>query len=215
MENLDPSGSANDTKKTLQRMQIAAIGALIVIAVVIYTFAHLPVGTSVAVDSFPSISVTPPYRQKVPHFEWRNKEASLKSSDLQGRWTVLSFWSMTCAPCLQEMPDLDQFNEDWPGPELTIMTVNEDKIDLSETIRIFLAENEIQLPVFYDVEGVIKNAFDVHEFPRHFLISPKGEIVWTEKGAFNWTSPESEKALLAIMEREGFPPDEAQGPEDL
>ncbi len=215
MENLDPSNSANDTKKTLRYMQVAAVFALIVIGSVIYTFSHLPIGTSIAVDRFPTITVTPPYRQKVPHFEWHAKGASLKSSDLQGRWTILSFWSMTCEPCLKEMPDLDQFNEDWSGPELSIVTVNEDRVDLSETIRQFLAETEIQLAVYYDTEGQIKNAFDVHEFPRHFLISPKGEIVWTEKGAFNWTAPESQKSLLAIMEREGLPPDEAEGPEDL
>lgn len=209
------SNSSNDTKKTLRHMQIAAIVALIVIGVVIYTFAHLPVGTTIASNAFPTISVSPPYRQKVPHFEWQNGDTHLKSSDLQGTWTLLSFWSISCAPCLKEMPDLDQFNEDWSGPELSIMTVNEDSADMSEALRQFISENDIQLPVFYDIDGTIKTAFDVHEFPRHFLISPKGDIVWTEKGAFNWTAPESQKSLMAIMEREGTPTDEAEGPEDL
>jgi thiol-disulfide isomerase/thioredoxin len=215
MSKLETSDASNDTKKTLRYMQVAAVGALVLIGAVIYTFAHLPVGTTVPADTFPTITVTAPYRQKVPHFEWRSGDAHLKSSDLQGSWTLLSFWSMTCAPCLKEMPDLDQFNEDWSGPELSIVTVNEDTAEMSDTIRQFVSENEIQLPVYYDVKGEIKEAFAVHEFPRHFLISPKGEIVWTEKGAFNWTDPESQKSLLAIMEREGTPPDEAEGPEDL
>jgi thiol-disulfide isomerase/thioredoxin len=212
---MDSSGSSNDTKKTLHYMQMAALGALVLIGVVIYTFVHVPIGADVASDTFPTIGVSAPYRQKLPHFEWHNGDAHLKSADLQGTWTLLSFWSLTCTPCLKEMPDLDQFNEDWSGPELTVTTVNEDTLEMSETIRQFLSENEIQLPVFYDVSGELKNAFDVHEFPRHFLISPKGEIVWTEKGAFNWTAPESQKSLLAIMEREGAQPNEGDTPDDL
>jgi thiol-disulfide isomerase/thioredoxin len=214
MSKMDSSDSADDTKKTLRYMQVAAVGALILVGAVIYTFSHLPVGTTVAVDSFPTIKVPAPYRQKVPHFEWQSGAAHLKSSDLQGSWTLLSFWSMTCTPCLKEMPDLDQFNEDWSGPELSIVTINEDTAEMSDTIRQFVSENEIQLAVYYDAKGEIKDAFDVHEFPRHFLISPKGEVVWQEKGAFNWTAPESQKSLLAIMERESAPT-EAEGPEDL
>jgi len=213
MNNLD-SGSSNDTKKTLRYMQIAAIGAMILIGVVVYTFLRAPIGAGVITDTFPTVSVPPPYRQALPHFEYQNGDTHLKSADLQGSWTLLSFWSMSCPPCLKEMPDLDQFNEDWSGPELSIKTVNEDTADMSETIRQFLADNDIQLAVYYDVNGEMKNAFDVHEFPRHFLISPKGEIVWTEKGAFNWTSPESQKSLLAIMEREGTPID-GDTPDDL
>lgn len=211
---MDPSSSPSDTKKTLRYMQIAAIGALILIGIVVYTFIHVPVGTGVITDTFPTISVPPPYRQKVPHFEWQNGEARLKSADLQGSWTLVSFWSMACPPCLKEMPDLDQFNEDWSGPELSIKTVNEDAADMSESIRQFLADNDIQLPVLYDVKGELKTAFDVHEIPRHFLISPKGDIVWTEKGALNWTSPESEKSLLSIMERESPSTDETPPPPD-
>lgn len=215
MSNLDSSGPSNDTGKTLRYMQIAAIGALILIGVVIYTFLRVPIGAGVITDTFPNVPVPPPYRQALPHFEYKNGDTALKPADLQGSWTLLSFWSMSCPPCLKEMPDLDQFNEDWSGPELSIKTVNEDGADMSETIRQFLSDNDIQLPVYYDVNADLKNAFDVHEFPRHFLISPKGEIVWTEKGAFNWTSPESQKSLLAIMERENLPVDSADTPDDL
>ncbi len=186
-------------------MQVAAVGSLILIAFLIYSFTHIPVPEAPKTDDLPVITVSAPYRQKLPQFEWSNTAGShLATGDFQGGWTLLTFWSSTCAPCLHEMPDLDQFNEDWSGPELKIVSVNVDPSDAdsTEATKKFLADNDMQLPVYYDPSGDLKKIFDVHEIPRHFLISPNGEIIWEAKGAFQWTSPESQQALLSMMERE-------------
>jgi thiol-disulfide isomerase/thioredoxin len=193
---------------------VAAILALILIAFVIYTFTHLSAPTSVR--SFPDVTIDSTYRQTVPHFEWSNGTNHLKNSDLEGGWTLLSFWSATCPPCLTEMPDLDQFNEDWSGPELAILTVNIDgpTPEAQQAVKDFLAENEIQLPVYYDPEEILKKKFDVTEIPHHFLIDPKGVIRWHSKGAFNWTSAGTEKALMTVMESEKNVAPPAEVPDD-
>lgn len=208
----DSPSTPNDTKQSLRYMQIAALGAILLIAAIIYTFSHIPIPSPPTV--LPKIVVTPPYRQKMPQFEWSNGASRLKSSDFLGGWTLLSFWSYTCAPCLEEMPDLDQFTENWSGPEMSLVTINEDAAnpEMSEAIQQFLADNEIQLPVDYDPDGRLKTIFGVTEIPHHFLISPSGDIVWQARGAFDWQSPESAKSLLTFMERERALAPDAKGP---
>ncbi len=197
----------------LRYLQVAAIGALLLIAAVLYTFTH--VTRPETPQSFQPVPVSPPYRQKVPHFEWSNGDVHLRSEDLKGSWTLLSFWSYTCAPCLTELPDLDGMNEDWSGPELTVLTVNVDpnSTELAETTKQFLADSEIQLPVYADSDGKLKKIFGVQEIPHHFLISPSGDVIWQSKGAFNWTSPETERSLLTMMAREK-PPEPPESPEE-
>jgi thiol-disulfide isomerase/thioredoxin len=198
----DSSSTSGDDKQTFRYMQVAAIGAILLIAAIIYTFTHI--SSQAPADAMPTIQPSPPYRQKVPQFEWSNGNAHLNSLDLEGGWSLLSFWSTTCAPCLEELPDLDQFNDNWSGPELAIHTVNIDPQDSEsvESTKQFLINNDIQLPVIYDTEGKLKKIFAVTDIPRHFLINPKGVVVWQARGAFNWTAPESEKTLLSIMERD-------------
>jgi thiol-disulfide isomerase/thioredoxin len=196
----DASSSPNETKQSLRYMQIAAIGALVLIAAVIYTFAHIP--SPAPASSLPPVTATASTdRQKPPQFEWSGNGAHLSSQSLEGVWTLLSFWSYTCAPCLEELPDLDQFAEDWSGPELSVVTVNEDANtgEMGEAVKQFLEENEVQVPVYYDTEGKLKSVFNVQNFPTHFLINPNGEVVWHASGAFNWTAPESQKSLLTVI----------------
>lgn len=194
--------SSIDSKNTLRTMQVAAIFALLVIGAIIYTFTHvtspLEAGTAL-----PVIKTTEAYRQKVPHFEWHSGKASLKTQDFLGGWTLLTFWSITCRPCLQEIPALDHFTKGWSGPALSVLSVNLDPS--SPDVAQFLTDNQIEFSVLYDTKEELKTIFGVNEIPRHFLISPKGEIVWQAMGAYNWSAPESTHSLLAIMERENEP----------
>lgn len=146
-------------------------------------------------------------RQKVPQFEWsgtknRAEEGALKTEDLQNQWTLLSFWAYWCTPCMVELPTLAQLNTDWSGPELRIITVNEDdpqKEDF-EAAKKFVADAQISTGVIYDTEKKIEKAFGVTALPTHFLINPHGEIVWSHTGAIAWNSLESERQLLKVLE---------------
>lgn len=207
--------SARETKKTLRYLQVAAIGALILIGSVIYTFVSV---SSTSGRSFPDVTIPETLRQPLPQFEWSNGKNQLKSSDLQGSWTLLSFWAYSCAPCVLELPDLDRLNANWTGPEFSILTINIDdnNPETMQTVKEFIASNDLQLPVYYDTDGILKKAFGVQEIPRHFLVDPNGMIVWQAMGAFKWTSPETQKNLIAIMGRDQAPiPDVDEPQEEL
>lgn len=205
------SQNEKDIRQPLRYMQWAALAGIVVIAAVLYTFSRNS-DAPVVNEEVPVVTISDTYRLKLPQFEWVNRASKLSTADLTGGWTLLTFWSLTCAPCLEEMPELDELSDDWSGPPMKIITINvdPDSPESIDSVQQFLADNEIQLPVLYDPRGELEKPFDVHEIPRHFFINPAGEIVWQAKGAFRWTAPESEKALLTLMEREKAEPASTQ-----
>lgn len=107
------------------------------------------------------------------------------------------------------MPALNQLALNWQGPEFQIITVNLDREQAEdfETAKKFLTDNEIVLPTALDDGEKLKRAFGVVEIPRHFLVNPKGEIIWSAMGAFAWNSPAARDQLLKLMEMQPQEPD--------
>lgn len=194
------SASDKEESKFLTLLQVAAVGTILLIALIVYNFRHLNGPTSA---SFPNVPASAPYRHPLPQIEADGDGTHLSLDDLRGQWTLLSFWAHSCVPCLTEMPLLNQLNEEWSGPEMNVVTINLDSNtqESMENVQSFLTNYDIQLPVFYDPNGALKQKFSVQEIPRHFLISPELQIVWDAVGAFTWTSKESQAALLSIIDK--------------
>ena len=98
-------------------------------------------------------------------------------SDYAGRPLFLNFWATWCAPCVRELPALEEFvaehSADPNGPAL--LTVN-----LGETaaeIIGFLAELGIEnLPVAMDINQVVKRDYGVQNLPTSFVIDGAGTV---------------------------------------
>lgn len=148
-------------------------------------------------------------RQPLPQFQHEELTRALTPSSDGGRWSLLTFWSVTCAPCLEEIPSQNALVSTWQGPAFQILTVNTDadnQEDLENAKRL-LQEDQITLPTFYDKDNALQRAFKVEQFPRHFLISPDQKIVWEAVGAFNWNDTKTRDQLLKLMERQSPEPE--------
>ena len=145
---------------------------------------------------------------KLPDFNFRDESGKVLSPDrFEGRWTLLTFWSYGCTPCMLELPGMNQFVLNWQGPEFDVLTVNtdEEQTENLEQAHQFLLDQEITLPTVFDSKGVIRKAFDVTEYPRHYVINPEGRILWAASGAFNWNDPSARDQILRLMETAGNP----------
>jgi cytochrome c biogenesis protein CcmG/thiol:disulfide interchange protein DsbE len=95
----------------------------------------------------------------------------------KGSWVVLNFFDPECIPCIQEHPELVQFDEDQAqlgadGAELySVITRGE-----REEIDRFFADNGGDWPQIYSEHDEFPVAFGVAAVPETWVIDPSGVV---------------------------------------
>jgi thiol-disulfide isomerase/thioredoxin len=98
-------------------------------------------------------------------------------SQLREGWVILNFWATWCAPCVEEMPLLQQIGEDYP---VTLLGVNmrEDE----RTVRAFINHHNIRYPILIQPDDETLIAYHVVGLPQTLIIAPGGELVYRSFG---------------------------------
>lgn len=95
-------------------------------------------------------------------------------SDLRGQWVLLNFWATWCAPCVKEMPYLNQLAAE---REMQVLGVNFNEDE--EIARSFVDEHGISFPILMQPDDITLLMYGVRGLPRTFLIAPDGAIAQT------------------------------------
>lgn len=119
-----------------------------------------------------------------------NKSFSL--DEYRGRWVVLNYWATWCAPCIKEIPELNELAREHPE-ELVVLGFNYDEPDgeqFAEDIHSMgirfqtIAENPAQALKLSRPEGL----------PVTYLFTPQGEL------AAKLVGPQTKESLLTRIE---------------
>lgn len=105
-----------------------------------------------------------------------------RTADLRGQVVLMSFWSTTCAPCLEEMPLLIDLHQRHAPRGLTTIAVamRHDRPDL---VVDFAQRRKLPFSVAVDPSGAVARAFEQTEVtPTKFLLDKDGHIVRTYVG---------------------------------
>ncbi|WP_413380281.1 TlpA family protein disulfide reductase [Alkalihalobacillus sp. 1P02AB] len=114
------------------------------------------------------------------------KEETKSLSDFFGDVIVLNAWASWCEPCIREMPDLMEIDEEY-GNDVTVLTINMQKFERTLTdAPEFIEEIGLTLPVFFDEEGKVYEEYHITTgFPRTYVINQEGIIKDVFKGEVN------------------------------
>ncbi|MFW2374249.1 MAG: redoxin domain-containing protein [Gammaproteobacteria bacterium] len=117
----------------------------------------------------------------------------LVRKDYRGKVTVVNFWASWCAPCIEEIPSLNNLLIKMKDRPFELISVNyaEDAYKVS----LFLQQVKVNFPVLLDKEGKVSAEWNVLVFPSTFVIGPDGMIHYGVNGAIHWDSPEVVKQL--------------------
>lgn len=98
-------------------------------------------------------------------------------SQWRGSWIVLNFWATWCAPCVEEMPTLQQIAREYAARGVVVVGVG---IDSAGAIRRFREELKLDLPLLVAGAGGSELARELGNpsgaLPYTVLISPLGRI---------------------------------------
>jgi len=126
------------------------------------------------------------------------KEISLSS--LKGKVLILTFWSIYCQPCRQEMPMMDSLYQKYRSEGLDVVGVNIDRDPLA-SVQNFVKENRLTFPILLDRERSAMRAYRGHFLPSTFLIDRSGIIVDKVVGIRDWSTPEHRGAIEKLLKK--------------
>src|ERR1700753_1034069 len=76
-----------------------------------------------------------------PQFTVSDGQQSVNLAALRGHVVLLNFWATWCAPCIQELPSLEQMQRDLPQVDVVTISTDEDE----EAYRSFLVRYRVSL----------------------------------------------------------------------
>ena len=94
-------------------------------------------------------------------------------SDYKGKYLLLDFWGTWCAPCIKEIPEINNLSMVANKINLEILGIARDK---QENLEEFLEHNELNYKTVLSNEKVLKD-FGVIKYPTKILIGKSGEII--------------------------------------
>lgn len=112
---------------------------------------------------------------------------SFRLSEQKGKTVFLNFWATWCAPCLKEMPDMQELQQELGLERLVVVAVGmgED----AERIEKFQRKHQFEFAILPDPEMTVTQLYGVRNIPITYLINPAGVVVGRALGPREWTKP--------------------------
>ncbi|HEY8079707.1 MAG TPA: TlpA disulfide reductase family protein, partial [Labilithrix sp.] len=109
----------------------------------------------------------------------------------RGKVVVLNFWTKTCGPCMEEMPEIaDLARILKPMQDVAVVTVSTDETaqEAIDTLKSVLRE-EPPFPVLMDPNlDVVRGKFGTSLYPETWIIDKNGVIRARFDGAREWSN---------------------------
>jgi thiol-disulfide isomerase/thioredoxin len=141
-----------------------------------------------------------PASRATPAFElaaWEGPAVSLAA--LRGQPVLLNFWASWCGPCRIELPSLELLATRHEAEGLQVFAVNFRETD--GTLRRFIDETGLTLPVLRDRDGAAAQACGVRVFPSSIAIGRDGRARFSVVGEVDWSGPQARAWIAPILSR--------------
>ena len=143
------------------------------------------------------IARVPPGTVAAP-FELKSLDGkSVQLADMKGKVIVVNFWATWCGPCKEEMPAFERLRQKLDPERFALLTITTDL--QREGIKHFLANLHVQLPVLFDDNQDVSQAYLVRALPTTVLIDGGGTLVGRAVGPREWDAPQSIHLLQSLV----------------
>ena len=125
--------------------------------------------TVASAQDFPNVSVE----------DRSGKEIMTK--ELLGKPMIVSFWAITCKPCIMELNAMNDMYYDWlDEADFAIVAVS--IADARSSSRAKAMSSAWEFTCLYDVNQDMKRAMNVSLTPHTFIVDAEGNIVYSHSG---------------------------------
>lgn len=184
-------------RKTFIALAVGLLGLGLVAASVLPASAQPPIRGEMADFTL----ITPP--RPAPQTPFGTAEgSSLTLGNFKGKVLLVNLWATWCAPCVEEMPDLDRLQATLGGADFQVLAVSSDRGGAKQVQPFYDRLGLKNLPVYLDPKTELTRALGTKGLPTSILIDREGRMVGQLVGAAKWDSPD---ALALIRHYIGQP----------
>lgn len=133
--------------------------------------------------------------QSIPNVQVENTDGKvISTASLTGsKPLIISFWSIACKPCLQELNAINDQLEEWrEKADFDVVAVSIDDVRLKATAKARATAMGWDFICLFDANQALKRAMNVSLIPQSFVVDADGNIVFSHSGY----TPGSEQLLI-------------------
>jgi thiol-disulfide isomerase/thioredoxin len=132
--------------------------------------------------------------QPLPDAELRNAEDEAASlADEKGEPLLVNIWATWCAPCVKELPTLQELDTQPGAPR--VIAISQDMAPRG-SVDAFIEKNKLgRLEVWHDPKMAVSDETGAEVLPTTILYDANGRELWRYVGDLDWTSAEAAKLL--------------------
>ena len=120
-----------------------------------------------------------PVGQRMGALQYTTFDGRTVALETAGKPMLLNFWSSTCAPCVREMPALDQV---WRANRDRIDVLGLDYVEAPELGRAMATRTGVQYPIARDAKGALLRRFGGTGLPFTVLVGADGTVLAVHAG---------------------------------
>jgi len=117
--------------------------------------------------------------------------------NFNGKLLLLNFWATWCAPCVEEVPSLNQLARQLGPQGLVVLGVSVDKDP--NAYKNFLQHFPVSFQTARDPDEKVNLKYGTIQFPESYLIDRNGKVVEKFISAQNWASPEMIQHVQSLL----------------
>ena len=133
--------------------------------------------------------------QQLPDVKIENAQGKIVSvrSLANGKPMIISYWSIACKPCIQELNAINDALAEWrEEADLEVVAVSTDDARLKATAKAVATSRGWEFICLFDENQELKRAMNVSLTPQSFVVDGEGNIIYSHSGY----TPGSEQVLF-------------------
>ena len=112
---------------------------------------------------------------------------------------LINFWATWCAPCIKEMPYLDQFENKYKDKGFSVLAISVDNQKSLSQVRSFIKTKKFSFDIFLDPNMQIFKKLNGNLMPTNVLIDKNGKVVWRHYGYLPGDEKKMEEQILNVL----------------
>lgn len=135
---------------------------------------------------------------KAPNFEFTDINGNIISTENTiGNVVVLNFWFVGCAPCLKEIPELNEIYDKYKeNPDIVFASITYDDI---KKVKRNLKKYNFDYPIITNAKETC-DLFQINGYPTNIVIDKKGEVYFSFTGGFSGIGKVVSKSIQKALE---------------